>query len=118
MTFREFIETRYDVRERIAQLKSDPIKDFINSDIFPCDFVDIEGGEMIKKVYYAQGEKDIAVLDLLSYRREDLVRLGDKDLLEIYDTYTANFTFDGGDLLDPEKLSVIRNASLSKNIVS
>lgn len=112
MTFREFIETKYDVRERINQLRSNPIKDFIDSDIFPCDFVDIENGEMIKMLYYANGTKDIAVLDLLSYRREDLVKLNNKDLLELYDAYTADFEFDGSCLLDLSNLNNIREDSI------
>ena len=116
MTFRRFIETKYDIRERVAILKSDPTKEFINSDIFPFDFIEIENGEMIKMIYYAGGKKDIAVLDLLSYKRDDLVKLGDKDLLEIYDSYTKNFDFESSDLLDPAKLSEIRDASLKKHL--
>jgi hypothetical protein len=112
MTFKNFIETKYDVRERIADLKSNPLKSFIDSDIFPCDFVDVENGEMVKMLYYANGAKDIAVLDLLSYRREDLVRLKDQDLLDLYDTYTEQFDFD--DSMDLTKLSSIREESLTR----
>lgn len=119
MTFREFIETKYDIRERIALLTRNPIREFLESDIFPCDFVDVEGGEMIKKVYFPDGKRDIAVLDLLSYKREDIVKSGDTDLLALYDAYIENFEFDGLDLSDPINIAKIREESLrQKGLVS
>lgn len=116
MTFRRFIETKYDVRQRISDLKSDPIKSFIESDIFPCDYVDVEKGEMIKMLYYANGTKEIAVLDLLAYRREDIVKAKDNDLLELYDAYTSQFDFDS--TLDLSKLSAIREESIKRKMSS
>lgn len=115
MTFRQFIEQKYDVRDRIADLKANPIKSFIDSDIFPCDYVAFENGEMIKMLYYADGRKDIAVLDLLSYRREDIVKANDQDLLELYDAYTSQFDFDSS--LDLSKLSEIREESIKRKMM-
>lgn len=114
LTFRRFIEEKYDVRDRIADLKSNPIKSFIDSDIFPCDYVDIENGEMIKMLYYAEGKKEIAVLDLLAYRREDIIKTNDQDLLDLYDAYTSQFDFDS--TLDLSKLSAIREESIRRKM--
>lgn len=114
MTFRKFIEEKYDVRQRIMDLKRNPIKSFIESDIFPCDFVDVENGEMIKMLYYANGSKEIAVLDLLAYRREDIEKTKDSDLLELYDSYTSQFDFDS--TLDLSKLSAIRDESIKRRM--
>lgn len=113
MTFRKFIEEKYDIKDRVEQLKSDPIKDFINSDIFPYDFIDTENGELVKMLYYDEGKKEIAVLDLLAYTREDLIKVSNKDLLSLYDNYTEQFDFDG--TLDLDKLSKLREASIKRN---
>lgn len=112
MTFREYIEEHYDVRGRIKSLTSDPIKRFIDSDDFPFDFIGQEDGEYVKMLYYAGGDKTIAVLDLLSYRREDLERNGNTELLELYDHYTENVSIEVLSLLDPVKLNSIRGGSL------
>lgn len=112
MNLRKFIEDKYDVRERIKQLQSNPIKDFLDSDIFPCDFVTTENGEMVKMLYYGNGTREIAVLDLLSYTREDLIKINDKELLELYDAYTSNFNFEKASLLDMSKLEIIRKESI------
>lgn len=114
MTFRTFIETKYDVRDRIADLKSNPIKSFIDSDIFPCDYVEIENGEMIKMLYYADSKKEIAVLDLLAYRREDIIKINDQDLLDLYDSYTSQFDFDS--TMDLSRLSAIREESIKRKM--
>lgn len=118
MTFKRFIETKYDVRERINIIKSDPVKEFINGDIFPFDFIEIDNGEMVKMLYYANGKEKISVIDLLSYTRNDLIKLGNKDLLDLYDSYTKNFDFDfeGFDLYDPVKLDEIREAWFNKHL--
>lgn len=112
MNLREFIETKYDVKDKIANLKSNPILDFINSDIFPFDFIEYNKGEMVKMIYYANGKKEIPVLELLSNKREDIVKSGDNDLLEAYDMYTSQFDLEQVDLLDPVKLEQIREESL------
>lgn len=115
MTFKEFIETKYDIRDRIKTLKSDPIKDFVDSDIFPCDFVGMEDGHMVKMLYYADGSKEISVFDLLSYNKSDIDKIGDKDLSDIYNTYTSLFDFEGDNILDMNNLSSVRLGSLKSN---
>lgn len=114
MTFRDFIETEYDVRDQIDRMRRNPIKEFLESDIFPCDFVESDGTELVKMLYYDNGKRDIPVLDLLSYRREDLVKNNDKELLELYDNYVSNFKFDGLDLQDPVNISKFRDESLRR----
>lgn len=115
MTFKEFILIKYDIRERVKLLRSDPLKDFLASDIFPCDFVAVENGERIKMLYYADGGKEIAVLDLLSYKREDIIKLKDEDLVELYDTYTSQFEFDSESLTSLSKLTEMRTTLLGKS---
>ena len=114
MNLRDFLETKYDVREQIATLKSNPILDFINSDIFPFDFIDNQDGELVKMLYYADGKKTISVLNLLSYRREDLVRYKDMELLELYDIYTEDLHLEELDMENPIKLEDIRQESLKR----
>lgn len=111
MTLKEYIETKYDIREKVATLKRDPIKEFIDSDIFPFDFIENDNGDLVKMLYYDNGNRDIAVLDLLAYRREDLVRLGDKELLKLFDSYTSQFKFDN---TYEVSLDEIRKASLKR----
>lgn len=113
MTFKEYILTKYDVRDKIKQLKSNPIDTFMDSDIFPCDFVEMDGNRLVKMLYFADGQREIPVLDLLSYKREELVKINDKELLDFFDLYTSQFKFDSDSILSILHLSEIRNNSLN-----
>ncbi len=107
MNLKEFIEIKYDIRNRISDKKRNPLEDFINNDIFPYDFIEVQDGAPVKMLYYADGKKEIAVLDLLSYKKEDLLKHNDLDLRELYENYTKCIEFEQLDLLDPIKLSSI-----------
>lgn len=114
MTFRDYIENRYDVRDRIEQQRGSAVLDFINSDIFPYDFITTDNGEMVKMLYYAEGDKEISVLDLLSYTEEDLDKMkGQEDLKELYETYTSQFDFEGS--IGLEKIKEIREEAVRRN---
>ena len=100
MNMKDYILQKYDVRDRIARRRKSPLQEFANSDVFPFDFIANEGGEFVKMLYYDEGNRTISVLDLLSWSRDDLLKTGDKPLIELYDNYTADFDFDPN-FLDP-----------------
>lgn len=117
ITIKEFIEDNYDVRDRIRELKRDPIAELLSEDMFPYDFIGYDpiDKENIKMLYYDNCEKEIPVLELLSYVREDIVKMGDVELLKLYDVYISNFTSEGKDILSMDKLKLIREKYLEES---
>lgn len=113
ITLKEYIQ-KYtpNVIVKIDILKGKADEEFLNSDIFPCDEIAIVDGERVKVLLFANGDRRISVIDLLSYTREELLRKNDKDLLELYDTYTSNFDFEKFDITNPVFLKNLRQKSL------
>lgn len=94
MTIKEFIREQYpSALDRIEILKKDPIREFVNSDIFPCDVVRIdESGNYYKAVFYDGGQREIPVQDLISFNSTEIMKTGDVPLIELYNNYMSMFT--------------------------
>lgn len=101
MNIKEYIEEKYDVRDRIKNLTKDPIRVLLDKDIFAYDFIELDdSGRPVKMLWYNGGEDSIPVQQLISYSKDEIETLP-KDIRELYDTYTAQYDFDEDFLRDP-----------------
>lgn len=92
MTLKEYALEHCDLKNRVSTLFQNPYAAVINSDDFEYDKIELVDDVPMKVIYYPDGARTIPVIELLSYRREDLVKSGDKELLDLYDNYTKDFT--------------------------
>lgn len=113
MTLRNYIEQVYDVREKIAERKRDPIQDFINNDPFPFSYIANDCGQLVKMLTFDNDKREISVLDLISYYPDDISKTKDEPLINLYNNYMRNIECQS--LLTTEQLANIRRESLLKN---
>lgn len=90
MTFKEYIETKYDVKETIKARTSDPIKAVLDNDDFEFDEIRMVDGEL-QKVVYINEEEFITVFELLCYSEKDIPNMS-PELREVYTNYMQDIT--------------------------
>lgn len=91
MTLVEYIHESYPIKERLEELNNDPIKRVMESDGLPFDSIQVIDGVLQKAVEISQ-DTYVAVVDLLSYTKEDIDGLGpeDNDFKQAYYAYMDN----------------------------
>lgn len=89
MTLREYINTIYPIDALIEVIKSDPIKAIMENDDLPYDEIRMYDGVMQKVVELEDGTF-IGVMELLSYTKEDVLKLKDEELRNAYFAYMDN----------------------------
>lgn len=95
MTLRDYIIEKYDIRSHIKEITRDPVQMILENDIFAYDYFEKdETGRPIKMLYYNDYKSSISVIDLLSFKREDLLKMEDIPLLELWDNYMSQYDFD------------------------
>lgn len=89
MTLKRFVREKYDITDKLNQLRMNPKEIVANSDIFKYDYIDKdETGDLVKWVYYAQ-DQAIPVHVLLQYQPNEVPDY----LRQIYDNYTRDYEF-------------------------
>lgn len=90
MKMREYIDTCYPIREKVEQKIKDPVQRVLEADDLPCDDVMSMNG-VLQKVVYINASDYVAVVELLSYSRQDIEKLpvGD-DFRSAWEAYMEN----------------------------
>lgn len=91
MTFVEYINTYYDARDRIYSKMKNPIQRVMEADGLPCDAVRVVDGELQKVVFLNDdGDDVIPVVELITYTKEEIEKINDSALKEVYYAYMDN----------------------------
>lgn len=91
MTFVEYINTYYDARDRIYSKMKNPIQRVMEADGLPCDAVRVVDGELQKVVFLNDdGDDVIPVVELITYTNEEIEKINDSALKEVYYAYMDN----------------------------
>lgn len=91
MSFIEYIDTYYNARDRIYSKMKNPIQRVMEADGLPCDAVKMVDGELQKVVYLNDDGSDfITVVELITYTKDEVEKINDKELKEVYYAYMDN----------------------------
>lgn len=96
-TILDFIEKEYDITPRLRAKYADPIKRIEEEDDLPFDEIKCIDGDYLK-VVYINDDNYITVIDLLSYRKEDVEKMEPSDFKDTYIAYMQNVTIEEGQL--------------------
>lgn len=106
LTFRDYIQKYYNVSDRIKARIINP-KDIVkNRDDLPYDDIIYIDGELQKVVYITE-DTAISIVELISYTRDDILKTGDVDLINVYDNYMEQV-----DVKDMDIMSLIAAAQI------
>lgn len=106
LTFREYISKYYNVSDRIKARIVNPKEIVKNRDDLPYDDIIYIDGEL-QKVVYITDDSAISIVELISYTRDDIVKTGDIDLINVYDNYMEQV-----DVKDLDIVSLIAAAQI------
>lgn len=112
MTLYEYCTEYRPIHEKIALIKSDPIKRVLEMDSLPCDGVKMIDGQL-QKVVEITSDSYISVIDLLSYSKEDVDKMTDVDFKSVYYAYMDNI--DLTDISVESLMTAVRDYSANKD---
>ena len=110
----EFIREQYPIRDRILSRLSDPYEKVANDDSLPYDLIGPDDDGHLTKLVEIDDERTIAVVDLISYTREDVVQLNDEALLNVWDNYMCQIDLQDLNIADILESVRTRNAIKKK----
>lgn len=97
LTFREYIGKYYNVTDRIKARLINPKEAVAERDDLPYDDI-IYIDDELQKVVYITDDSPISVVELLSYTAEDMHKINDPDLINVYDNYMEQVNVEDVDL--------------------
>lgn len=101
MTLVDYINSYYDVRDKIRDKIKDPITRIMEEDALPCDGVKMVDGEYQKVVYVDDEDGEfIPVLSLLGETEESIKKITDPIFVEIWHAYMSNIKLEDFDIKD------------------
>lgn len=98
MTFQEYIKKHYDVSARIRARIINPKEVIKNRDDLPYDDIKYVDGEL-QKIVYIDDDDFISVAELISYTIDDISKIPNNDLKQLYDNYMSQINVEDVDLL-------------------
>lgn len=100
MNIIQFIETQYPIKDIVKDKLADPYKRVAEMDSLPYDVIGPDECGHITKLVEVDDMTYIPVIDLISYTREDLVRLGDENLLSVWEAYMDEIDIEDINIID------------------
>lgn len=97
MTLKEYIRDYHPIKEQVQRKLKSPITLILEQDSLPCDGVKPVDGTL-QKIVYISDDEYVPVLDLLSYTKEDIEKLGDEDFKSTWFAYMENVDSDDVDI--------------------
>lgn len=86
MRIRQFIDKYYPMKEKLEQMRGDPILAVNEKDDLPYDAIMVVEGTL-QKVVEVSEDTYVPVTELLSFNRDDVEKLASKEYLETWDAY-------------------------------
>lgn len=105
MKFPEYVRTVYPIKDIVEQIKQNPIQQVIDRDDLPYDSIKRVDDEFVKVVEYGDEGDFIPILELVSLTKEELERIDNQALTDVYNTYMSKV-----EILDVD-LTTLINAS-------
>lgn len=90
MYMKEFVTSVYPIKELVRNVLSNPLVTVMKRDDLPYDDIRLVDGELQKVIFINDEEEFIPVLELLSYSEEDIRKLGDEQMRQVYEAYMEN----------------------------
>lgn len=90
MDILEFITTQYPIRDKVMSKLSNPYDRVANNDDLPYDLIGRDESGHVTKLVEVEENRFISVVDLLSYSREDVDKLNDPALMNVWENYMAS----------------------------
>lgn len=112
MNILEFIESQYPIRDRVAARLVDPYDRVANSDDLPYDVIGPDDTGHFTKLVEIEDNRFISVVDLISYSRDDVEKMGDAALLLVWENYMSMI-----DLRDMNITDILECVKAHKSVV-
>lgn len=87
MNILEFIETQYPIKDIVRERLADPYKRIAQLDCLPYDIIGPDSEGHLTKLVEINDTRTISVMELITYTREDIVKLNDLELLNVWEAY-------------------------------
>lgn len=89
LTFQEYIKQYYNVTEKIRARVVNPVDAIRQADSMPYDDIIFYEGEL-QKVVYLDADTPIPVAELIGYTKEEIDKINDAALTNVYVNYMEN----------------------------
>lgn len=87
MNILEFIETQYPIKDTVKERLADPYTRIAQLDCLPYDIIGPDSEGHLTKLVEINDTRTISVMELIAYTREDIVKLNDLELLNVWEAY-------------------------------
>lgn len=87
MNILEFIETQYPIKDIVKERLADPYTRIAQLDCLPYDIIGPDSEGHLTKLVEISDTRTISVMELIAYTREDIVKLNDLELLNVWEAY-------------------------------